>query len=553
MRIKVKPMYEQVVGNIRPALLVLFATVVCVLLIACANIANLLLARATARHREIAIRSALGASRHRVIRQLLTESILLSILGGALGIVVALFGIDLLIALGPKDIPRVSEIGIDGRVLGFTILVSVITGTIFGLVPAIQISKTDLTESLKDGGRSGSGVRGNRTRNALIASEVAVALVLMIGASLLIKSLVQLENVDPGFNPHNVLTARISLSTAKYNDAAQLEFFRTLISQTERVPGVESVGAISPMPLSAAQIGVDFDLEGQPAEPGAHKQTNLRFVTPNYFKAMQIPLIKGRDFDSHDLESSTPVVIVNRALAEKYFPGQDPIGKRIIPIINNRDGNPPARQIVGVVGDVRHQSLATDSGMETYIPYGQFPMGTMTLIIRGNADTQSTVASIRREVGGLDPTLPVYEVKTLDQYVASSTQEQKFNSFLLAVFSGIALVLTSVGLYGVLAYAVTQRIHEIGIRMAVGANTRQVFRMVIEQGMKLVMIGICIGLFVAVLSTRILSTLVFKTSTLDPFSFGAGAAILILIALLACFIPAWRASRVNPMTALRYE
>src|SRR5581483_2334062 len=241
MRIKVKPMYEQVVGNIRPALLVLFATVVCVLLIACANIANLLLARATARHREIAIRSALGASRHRVIRQLLTESILLSILGGALGIVVALFGIDLLIALGPKDIPRVSEIGIDGRVLGFTILVSVITGTIFGLVPAIQISKTDLTESLKDGGRSGSGVRGNRTRNALIASEVAVALVLMIGASLLIKSLVQLENVDPGFNPHNVLTARISLSTAKYNDAAQLEFFRTLISQTEGVPGVESV------------------------------------------------------------------------------------------------------------------------------------------------------------------------------------------------------------------------------------------------------------------------------------------------------------------------
>ena len=552
--VRTVPALESLIGDTRPALLILLGAVGCVLLIACANVANLLLARATSRHKEIAIRAALGASRWRVVRQLLTESVLLSLGGGATGLLLALWGTDVLVALGPRNIPRLTEISLDSSVLFFTLLISLLTGVIFGLAPALHATKSDLTESLKEGGRgSTEGALRNRVRSALVVAEIAIALVLLVSASLLIQSFLRLERVAPGFNPHHVLTFSLDLPETRYSTVQQAAFYRQLISRIETLPGVTQASAVLPLPLSRSQMGVGFEIEGRPMAQGDLPETDFSTIGLNYFHTMGIPLVKGRDFTAHDDLKSTPVCIINETLARKYFPGEDPLGKRIKPTLSVDNNPPPMREIVGVVGDVKHRNLSAESGPEVYVPHAQVPFSTMAVIVRTETEPQSITAAVQREVRSLDKDLPLINVRTLDEYVSTSVERPRFNTLLLGIFAAVALILTAVGLYGVLAYTVAQRTHEIGIRMALGAQTRNVLRLVIGQGMLLALIGIGTGLAVAWMVTRLLASLLYGISARDPVTFAGVALLLSAVALLACYIPARRATRVDPVIALRYE
>lgn len=552
--VKIIPQLELLVGKIRTALLVLFGAVGFVLLISCANVANLLLARATTRHKEMAIRAALGASRWRVVRQLLTESVLLGLAGGALGLLLALWGTDLLVALSPKGLLRLNEIGLDGRVLAFTIFVSLLTGVIFGLAPALHASKLDLTESLKEGGRSGTtGARGNRVRSLLIVTEVALALMLLVGAGLLGRSFLRLQRASPGFNAEHVLALNLNLPLARYDEPQQAAFYRQLLARVETLLGIDAAGVVSPLPLSGDQIEVTFETDGRPTAKGERPSAEFRTASPNYFRAMSIPLLKGRDFTARDDMKSPGVVIVNETLARQIFPGEDPIGKRIKPGMSV--GNDPAlmREIVGVVGDVKHQSLSSEAGAEVYVPHAQIPFGGMTLVARTGIDPQSLAATMRNEVNKLDKDIPVYNIRTLDDYLAASVAQPRFNTLLLGIFAGVALFLTMIGLYGVISYSVTERTHEIGIRVALGAQTSDVLKLVVKQGMWLALIGVGVGLAAALALTRLLASLLYDVSATDPVTFIGVSLLLIAVALLACLVPARRAMKVDPMTALRYE
>jgi putative ABC transport system permease protein len=550
----VQPALEGLVGDIRPALLILLGAVGFVLLIACANVANLLLARATTRHKEIAIRSALGASRWRVVQQLLTESLLLAFVGGALGLLVALWGTDLLVKLNSTDIPRVAQTGLDMRSLGFTLVVSLLTGVLFGLVPALQASKSDLNETLKEGGRSaGTGARRNHVRNTLIVAEVAIAVVLLVGAGLLIQSLRRLQHVNPGFDPANVLTLNVGLPDVKYTSQQQASFYRNLHERIEALPGVVSASAIYPVPLGGDRIGVSFETEGRPVPKSDEPVLEFRVVNPDYFRTMSIPLVKGRDFTARDDKQATPVIIVNEAFAQKFFPGEDPLGKRIKPGIATDETKPVMREIIGVVGDVKHKSLSASADPEGYVPEAQIPFDTMTLVVKTSVPAESITSAVRNEVYALDKDLPVYTVKTMDNYLAASVAQPRFNTLLLALFAGLALVLTVVGLYGVMSYAVVQRTHEMGIRLALGAQTRDIFKLVIGQGMLLALVGVGLGLIGAFALTRIMASLLFGVRATDPLTFGTVSVLMIGVALLACYVPARRATRVDPMVALRYE
>jgi putative ABC transport system permease protein len=551
---RVEPTLEALVGDIRPALLVLLGAVGCVLLIACANVANLLLARAMTRHKEMAIRSALGASRMRVVRQLLTESVLLSLAGGALGLVLAVWWSDLLVALGKENIPRALQVGLDWRVLGFTLLVSVLTGIVFGLVPAIHSSKTELTESLKEGGRgSGEGARRNRIRGVLVVSELAIAVVLLVGAGLLIQSLWRLRQVSPGFESQSLLTFVVGIPEVKYPTEKQAQFYHDQVARVESLPGVRSASAVIPLPLSGDSFSISFETEGRPVAKGNQPSADFFAIGDGYFKTLGVSMLKGRDFNERDNKQAPGVIIVNQAFARKFFPNEDPVGKRIKPGISTDTDKPAMREIVGMVSDVRNRNLSSELRPGYFVPAAQIPFNQMTMVVRTTSDPHSLITAVQNEVHSMDKELPIFNVKTMDEYIAVTVAAPRFNATLLVIFAAVALVLTIVGLYGVMSYSVAQRTNEIGIRMALGAQTRDVLRLIVSQGFKLVLLGLAIGLAGAFALMRVIASLLFGVSTKDPLTFAAVAVVLAFVALLACYIPARRATRLDPLRALRYE
>jgi putative ABC transport system permease protein len=551
---KVEPTLEALVGDIRPALLILLGAVGCVLLIACANVANLLLARAMVRHKEMAIRSALGASRMRVVRQLLTESVLLSLAGGTLGLFLAVWWSDLLVALGKQNIPRALQVGLDWRVLGFTLLVSLLTGLIFGLVPAIHSSKTELTESLKEGARgSGEGARRNRIRGVLVVSELAIAVVLLVGAGLLIQSLWRLRNVSPGFESQNLLSLVVGIPEVKYPTEKQDQFYRDLVARVQSLPGVRSAGAVIPLPLSGDLFRISFETEGRPMAKGDLPSADFFAVSDDYFKTLGVPILKGRTFNQRDGATAPGVIVVNQNFADKFFPNEDPIGKRIKPGISTTEKKADWREIVGVVGDVRNRNLSSELRVGYFVPQAQVPFNQMTIVVRTTNDPHTLVTAVQNEVHSMDGEVPVFNVKTMDEHISATVAAPRFNTTLLVIFASVALILTIVGLYGVMSYAVAQRTNEIGIRMALGAQTRDVLRLIVSQGFKLIVLGLAIGLVGAFALMRVIASLLFGVTAKDPLTFAAVATLLAFVALLACYIPARRATRLDPLRALRYE
>lgn len=542
------PLKELLVGDVRVTLLVLLGAVAFVLLIACANVANLLLARASAREREMAIRSALGAGRFRIIRQLLTESLILSVFGGALGLLMSFWMVDFLVTLSPDSAPRISEVGIDRTVLGFTFCTAVLTGIIFGLTPALRSSRPQLSDSLQEG-RGTSGKSGGALRSALVISEVALALVLLIGAGLLMKSFVNLLRVDSGFDPSNVLTLRLLLPAPRYPERQQTaSFYAQLMERIKSLPGVESSAAVSSLPLGDENTDATFLIEGRAeSRPGAEPAAWYSSVTPDYFDVMKMRMISGRRFTEEDRSGGRLAVIINQTMARRYFPGEDPIGKRI--------GSPRAwREIIGVVGDVKHFGLDAAARPSMYFPHNQIPQRGMTLVVRAaSSDPLSLVSAVRGEVGALDGNLALTNVNSMERIVSRSVSDRQAVLLLLGIFAGLAMLLAAVGIYGVMAYAVTQRTHEIGIRIALGAGRRSVLALVLRQGMLMCFAGVAIGLAASFAFTRVMSTLLYAVSATDPLIFAAIPVLLVVVALAAILIPARRAMKVEPMVALRYE
>ena len=543
-------------SDIRPALLILLGAVAFVLLIACANVANLLLARATTRQKEIAIRSALGASRARIIRQLLVESLLLAMLGGALGLLLATWGVRLLVTIAPANIPRLQQVGLDVPVLLFALLLSVLVGVGFGMVPALQASRTDLNGALNDASRgSTENLTRNRARSLLVVSEVALSLVLLIGAGLLLKSFVRLLRTSPGFDATRIVALDIPLNRQRYDTPAkQSYFFHQLIDRMKALAGVESAGVVNLLPLGNSDEALTFAIAGRPQFPvGSEPDANYTVVSPGYFEALKIPLRQGRSFGPEDKEKAPAVVLISEELARQYFPGESPIGKSLI--IDSDSGSPAiSREIVGVVGDVRRESLDIAPVPEFFVPYEQAPERRMNLVVRMTADNPANAtATLRHALKELDGDQMVWQTRTLDQLVAASIAGRRFNMLLLGLFAGLALVLAALGIYGVMAYSVTRRTHEIGIRMALGARMIDVLRLVLKDGMTLALIGVVVGLGGAFALTRLLSTLLFGVTPTDASTFVAIALGLLAVALIACYIPARRATKVDPLVALRYE
>jgi putative ABC transport system permease protein len=550
------PYFERIIGDASRGFLLLLAAVSCVLLIACANVSNLLLARAATRGREIAIRSALGASRSRMALQLLTESLLLALCGGAAGLLLAWWGMDALLALAPNNLPRVTETSLDGRVLGFALLVTLLTGVLFGSAPAWRASKTNLVKALKDGSRGAGNAGGQRLGRSLIVAQVAVTFCLLSGAGLLLNSLRRLSNVNPGFDPRNVLTFKVSPPN---DDPRRIDqFYERLVARMEALPGVTGASATFALPLSGVNPSVGFAKKGEPvdtARPFPYG-VDFRIVRPNYFRTMGVGLLAGRDFDARDKLDAPQVAIINEAFAALHFPGQNPLGRHIKPsyIVEGRERHGEEwREIIGVVGDTRHASLNETSVPELFAPQAQTTWSPLFIIARADSDPRNLVASARREVASLDKDLPIYAVKTLEEYMTSAGAVTKFLALMVSLFAGLALVLTTVGLYGLISYSVAQRTNEIGIRMAMGAQAVDVLKLVIRQGMTLVMIGVVIGLAASFELTRLMKTLLFEVSATDPLTFSAIAVLLLLAALLACWMPARRATKVDPMAALRAE
>ncbi len=545
---------EQTVGAIRRPLMTLFVAVLFVLLIACANVANLLLARAADRRREVAVRAALGAGRRRIVRQLLTESMLLAVLGGALGVLLAWWGLQLLVDLSPANIPRLENIRLDGRVLWFTLGLAMLTGLIFGLAPALQTTQLKLGETLKEGGRTGAGGRSARLiRGGLVVVEVALTLVLLVGAGLLIRSFWRLQQVDPGFKTDNVLTLRLSLPRSRYTEGAQaVSFFERLQERLGALPGVVAVSATTDIMLQRLATSSTFTIENRPRDP-SEQSLELPFdrVLPNYFQTMGIQLLLGRVFTAQDGRDSPRVAIVNETFVKRYFPNADPIGKRF-----TFGGAGPDAQwiaVVGVVRDSKRQGVDQPIRIESFMPLAQMPARSMEVVLRTTGDPLALGNAARESVWSLDRDLPIPRMQTLEQNLSTRVAQRRLNMLLLGLFASVALVLSAVGIYGVMNYAVTQRTNEIGIRVALGAQTRDVLRLVVGEGMILALAGVVFGLVMTFALTRLMASLLFGVSATDPLTFAAIAALLFGVALLACWIPARRATAVDPMVALRYE
>ncbi|HEV2883526.1 MAG TPA: ABC transporter permease [Pyrinomonadaceae bacterium] len=568
-RVRIRPLLEIFVGDARRALWVLFAAVAFVLLIACANIANLLLARAASRQKEMAIRAAMGAGRWRIVRQMLTESVLLSLIGGTVGLLFAQWGIKLILYISPDAIPRWREITLNWQVLAFTIGLSFLTGLLFGLVPALQAGEVDVNETLKETGRGTS--RRHWLRSSLVVVEVGTTLVLLIGAGLMIRSFYRLQKVDPGFSYDHLTSFSVALPRTKYTTAEHREqFFNRLLESLRGLPGAESSAAASGLPLGNNGWQTSYRVDGQPPPPpGQTPLMEACLVTPDYFKAMNIPLKRGRYFDDHDNRSSLVgkdlsklneverdfaglnVVVIDEEFASRHWSNEDPIGKRLA---MGPEERPQFLTVIGVVGRVKMEGLSQDSKrVQGYFPFAQIPGASMTVILKAAGDPNQLIAAVRERIKNIDPDQPIYNIRTMQEIRAESVAPERLNLTLLSIFAGIALVLAIVGIYGVMSYTVTQRTHEIGIRMAIGAQPRDVFKMVIGQGMLLALIGVALGLVGAFALTRLMATMLFGVEPTDPATFVSLAVLLIAVALVACYLPGRRATRVDPVVSLRYE
>jgi len=528
----------------------LFAAVAMVLLIACANVAGLLMARAAARQREIAVRSALGASRLRLMRQLLTESVILALLGGVLGLALTGACLDLLVALAPANVPRIDQITVDGRVLAFTMIVSVVTGIVFGLFPALKGSRTELTSALKEGG-AGGGLSHHRFLKTMIVAEIAIALALMAGAGLLTRSFMRLLKADPGFDPKNLLTMHITLDGMAYRGRAT-EYYQQLIQKLESLPGVVSAAAVTTLPMS--DVGVDFDRpywrEGDPEPGGEGDKVDIRMATPGYFKTMGMTLIKGRQFTDQDRRDTPAVIIVNESMAGKVWPNEDPIGKRLMVDYNR---GKYAYEVVGVTRGISYYGLRSRPRPELFIPHAQNAYLPMNVVVRTATDPAQLVNAVKDALRALDPKQPAHNLVTMEQFIARSLAPDRFAMWLLGLLSTLALLLTATGVYGVMSYAVNQRTREFGVRMAMGAQTGDVARLALKQGIELTLLGVMLGVAGALALTRLMKNLLFGVSAADPATFMTIALLLTLVAMLACYVPARRAARVDPLVALRHE
>ena len=557
IRIRAVPLQRDIVKNVRPALLILFGAVGLVLLIACGNVANLLLARATAREGEIAIRVALGAGRSRIVRQILTESALLSLAGGVVGLLLALWGLDLLISLQPAHLPRLENIRIDGSALGFTVAACLLTVLLFGLAPAIQISRPRLNMILKEGGRSQVAGGRQAVRRGLIVSEVALSLVLLIGVGLLMRSFLSLQNVRPGFDPENVLTFRLSLPRVRYpSPEERANFYHQLEERFRALPGVRSVGAVSKLPLTGTVPLSPYAYNDETEQNWESVTADWKSVTPSFFETMGSRLQAGRLFDQRDTADSRLVIIIDEMLARKAWPNENPIGKQLmLPVFGQFGMTREWIDVIGVVEHVRNHDLSKDVREQVYVPHRQRALRGrgMDMVVRAAGDPTALANLLRQEVHAMDKDLPVHNLRPLTDYVSDAMAQARFTLILIGIFGAIALLLTSVGLYGVISYTVSQRTHEIGIRMALGAQPRDIFKLVVGQGMKLTLIGVAVGLAASFALTRFLESLLFGVSATDPATFAGVSVLLAAVALLACYIPARRATKVDPLVALRYE
>ena len=551
--VRVVPLQKQLVGNVESYLYMLFAAVGFVLLIACANVAGLLLARVTARHREVAIRMAVGASRWRLMRQLLTESVVLSALSGVLGLLLAFGGIKLLVSLTPSEVPRLREIGLHVPVFLWTLAISIVTGVLFGLAPAVQASRPDLNQALKESsGRNPGSFQGSGLRNLLVVSEIAIALLLLVGAGLMTRSFFRLQQVNPGFDATNVLSMHIALPTSKYRQQQTNVFYDQLIERVRNLPGVKSAGGINPLPLSDSNISDSVLVEGAPVVALADRPSvGVRIITPSYFQTMSIPILKGRSFTEHDRDNTPRVIVVNEALASRFWPNEDAVGKRLA--FEEEPGKQVWQVIVGVAGNVKHKALEIDVMPEVYIPYQQSPSNFISLVVRTASDPLDMVSAIRNQVLSLDKDQPVSDITTMERRLSKSVASSRFVMLLLGTFSVLALGLAAVGIYGVLAYLVTQRTQEIGVRMALGAQKRDVLKLVVAKGMALAFIGTAIGLVASLVLTRLMRGLLFGVTPTDWLTFVIASMVLLIVALLACYIPARRATKLDPLIALRFE
>jgi predicted permease len=544
---------EVAVGDIRPTLLILLGAVGLVLLIACANMANLLLARAASREGEFAVRTALGAGRGRLLRQLLTESVILSLAGGTAGLLLAVWGIQLLVALQPQGIPRLDDVGLDATVLGFTAGIALLAGLFFGLIPAVQVTRSNLAGSIREGGRGALSGRGSaRIRGTLVVAEMALSVMLLVGAGLLIRSFVRLQSVDPGFRSEGTLAFSLSLPDAVYDtDPARHSFYERLIERLRTVPGVQASAAVSDLPMGGSMNFLTFEVAGrEPPRPGQEPGAQILRATPDYFRAMGVPVVRGRPFVREDRQGTSPVVVINERAAQRFFPNQDPLGERITLELN---GDSVGREVVGVVGDVKQSGLDAEPQPAIYVPQAQAPAGSMNVVVSTPLPPAAVAGAIKGEVRALDPNLPIDDLRPLRQVVAESVSQPRFYMLLLSIFAGVALTLTAIGIFGVISYAVTQRRREIGIRMALGADSASVLRLVVGGALVLAGIGVGVGLVGAAVGTRVLSGLLFGVEATDPLTFLGVATILLGVAFLASYLPARAASRVDPNIALRSE
>jgi putative ABC transport system permease protein len=551
----VVPLHTHLVGETSKILWLLLGSVFFVLLIACANVANLMLARATARQKEIAIRTALGASRWRVMRQLLSESLLLALVGGACGVWLSWWGIDLLTRLLPENFPRIQDIQLDYSVLGFTALLSLLTGIIFGFAPAWQVSKVDIQETLKESARGSAGsLKRNRLRSLLVVTEVALSLILLIGAGLLFRSFLQLQAVNPGFSAERVLTLRLSPSGANFRqDRQYVDFYKQVTQRLSGLSGVEAVGAINNLPLSKGRTTA-YWIQGQPLLPTDQwPGVNYRNITPDYFRVLNIPVVQGRGFEERDNASAPLVALINQAAADRDFAGENPIGKRFNFGARDANDQPIWFEIIGVVANIRSLELPSPAIPEIYTAAAQDAFANMSFVIRTTVEPTSLTAAVRQAIQEVDSSQPLSEVRTMEAIVSESITQPRFNMVLLGIFGALALTLSAAGIYGVISYSTTQRTHEIGIRMALGARPSEILQMIVGQGLKLVTTGLVIGLGAVLALTRLMSTLLYEVSASDPLTFVSVSLLLAGVALVACLVPARRAAKVDPMIALRHE